>query len=165
MPFLRSLWNAGKPQIWPISLSQNSAKIEKWTDRKQNLISSEAHRDTSACEIAGHSFDVFSGKSPETSPHRRPNKRSGLGGWTNGKMYGWKEPISGFKRRIGRADKQPKNIMHRAPKGGGIKVEWNTILSAQIRYSNLVRSGYSTNNKVTHFLAKFSLGIFDFRIL
>ena len=29
-----------KPKIWPVSLSQNDAKMEKSTDHDQNLISS-----------------------------------------------------------------------------------------------------------------------------
>ena len=116
----RSPRNARKPQIWPVSLSQNSAKmtkvyrpwprtnqfwrwsryismqnfrpfppcvlqdmpgnpkfdpfykvkivpkLEKSTDQRHKLISSEGDQDTSACKISGHSLHAFSGKCPET---------------------------------------------------------------------------------------------------
>ena len=51
-------------------------------------------------------------------------KPSLLVGWTNGPMYRWKEGISGF----GRTDGQPENIMHPAPKGGGIKIMLKSML-------------------------------------
>ena len=41
--------NAWKPQIWPVSLSQNTTKIKKKTqDHNHNLISSEGDQDTAA---------------------------------------------------------------------------------------------------------------------
>ena len=92
---IRSPGNARKPQIWPISLSQNSAKIiKKTTDRGHKLISSEDGQDTSACKISGHS-------------HQRTHVQVKRG-------Y--------FRLRTdGRTDGQPENIMSPAPKGGGIK--------------------------------------------
>ena len=49
--------NCQRPQIWPLSLSQNEAKNKKGksTDHDQNLISSEGGQDTSACQSSGHS--------------------------------------------------------------------------------------------------------------
>ena len=105
---MRSPGNARKPKIWPVSLSQNSAKI------------------------SGQSLHAFSGKCPETFPDGRTDgqtdgqtdghavKRLRLVGWTNGPMYRSKEGISGFGRTDGRTDGQPENIMPPAPKGGGI---------------------------------------------
>ena len=49
-------------------------------------------------------------------------KRLRLVGWTNGPMYRSKKGISGFRRTDGWTDGQPENIMHPAPKGGGIKI-------------------------------------------
>ena len=66
IPSMRSPGNAQKPQIWPISLSQNSAKITKINYHDPALISSEGGQDTSASEIAGHSLHAFSKKCPET---------------------------------------------------------------------------------------------------
>ena len=63
---MRSPGNARKPQIWPVSLSQNSAKIRKSADRGHKLISSEGGQDTSACKISGHFLHAFSRKCPET---------------------------------------------------------------------------------------------------
>ena len=59
---MRSPENARKPQIWPVSLSQNSAKLEKSTDRGHKLISSEGGQDTSAYKISGHFLHAFLGK-------------------------------------------------------------------------------------------------------
>ena len=68
--------NAWKPQILPVSLSQNSIKIrkiykiasklEKSTNCNHNLTSSESGQDTSAYHITGHSLHAFSRKCPET---------------------------------------------------------------------------------------------------
>ena len=58
--------NAWKPQIWPISFSQNSTKIRKSPDRNHKLISSEGGQDTVAYHISGHSLYAFSRKFPET---------------------------------------------------------------------------------------------------
>ena len=63
---MRSPENARKPQIWPISLSQNSAKIKKATDRNHKLISSDRGQDTSAYKTSAHFFYEFSRKGPET---------------------------------------------------------------------------------------------------
>ena len=49
IPSKRSPGNARKPQIWPVSLIQNSAKKQKSTDRDHELISSESGQDTSSC--------------------------------------------------------------------------------------------------------------------
>ena len=56
----------GNPKIWPVSLSQNSAKIRKSTDRGHKLISFEGGQDTSACKISGNFLYAFSRKCPET---------------------------------------------------------------------------------------------------
>ena len=40
--------NAWKPQIWPVSLSQNNTKIRKIPDHNHKLISSEGGQDTVA---------------------------------------------------------------------------------------------------------------------
>ena len=61
-----SLGNARKPQIWPVSLSQNSALLKKSTDRDPELISSVGGQDTSVSKISGHSLHVLSRKCPET---------------------------------------------------------------------------------------------------
>ena len=66
--------NGRKPQILPVSPSQNSAKIRKITDRNHNLISSEGHQDTAAGKISGHSLHVFSRKRPETQNFTRLTK-------------------------------------------------------------------------------------------
>ena len=66
IPSMRSPGNARKPQIWPVSLSQNSAKIKKSTDPDNELISSNGGQDTSSCKISGHFLHAFSGKCPET---------------------------------------------------------------------------------------------------
>ena len=120
-----SAGNARNPQIWPVSLSQNSAKIRKSTDHGHKLISSEDGQDTSACKISGQSLHAFSGKCPETYPDGRTDghavKQLRLVGWTNGPTYRSKEGISGFGRPDGRTDGQPENIMPPAPKCGGIK--------------------------------------------
>ena len=63
---MRSPENAWKPQMWPVSLSQNSAKIRKSTNYNHNLINSEGAQDTSACKISGHYLKGFSRKCPET---------------------------------------------------------------------------------------------------
>ena len=66
---MRSPGHARKPQIWPVSLSENSAKIKISTD------SYEDGQDTSACKIAGHSLHAFSGKCPEISTDGRTDRR------------------------------------------------------------------------------------------
>ena len=55
IPPMHSDENRQKPQIWPLSLSQNDAKMRKTTDHGLNLIGSESGPDTSACQISGHS--------------------------------------------------------------------------------------------------------------
>ena len=143
---MRSVENARKPQIWPVSLSQNSTKIRKinklqplsdqfWRWSKyismQNVRSfaQRVLQDKSACKRSDYSHHAFSSKCPETSPDGRTDghaaKRSRLVGWTNGPMYRWKAVISGFRQMDGRTDGvtdgQPENIMPLAPKGWGIK--------------------------------------------
>ena len=51
-----------KPKIWPVSLSQNDAKMRKINRPGQNLISWEGGQDTSACQSSGHSSLAFSRK-------------------------------------------------------------------------------------------------------
>ena len=58
--------NAWNPQIWSVSLSQNSTKIKKSPDRNQNLICSEGGHDTAVYHISGNSLHAFSRKCPET---------------------------------------------------------------------------------------------------
>ena len=123
--------NARKPQIWPVSLSQNCAKIG------HKLISSEDGQDTSACKIAGHSLHAFSGKCPETSPDGRTDRRTD--GRTDGRTCHKTVTVGRVDQRTHvqvkrgyfglrtdgrtdrRTDRQPENIMPPAPKGGGIK--------------------------------------------
>ena len=66
IPSMRSPGNARKPQIWPVSLSQNCAKIIKSTNRGHKLIIPEGGQDTSACKTSGHFLHAFSRKCPET---------------------------------------------------------------------------------------------------
>ena len=58
--------NVRNPKIWPVSLSENSAKIRKSTDRNHKLINSEGGQDTSAYKISGYSLHAFSGKCHES---------------------------------------------------------------------------------------------------
>ena len=96
-------------QIWPVSLSQNSAKIEKSIDHGHKLISFEDIQATSACKISGHSLHAFSGKSPETSPDGRTDRRTDGRTCRKTVTVGRvdqrsKEGISGFGRTDGRTD-------------------------------------------------------------
>ena len=54
------------PQIWPVSLSKKTPKLEKSPDRNHNLISFVGGQDTAAYHISGHSLHAFSRKCPET---------------------------------------------------------------------------------------------------
>ena len=138
IPSMRSLRNARKPQIWPVSLSQNSANIRKTNRPWPELISSKGGQDTSACKISGHSLHAFSGKCPETSPDGRTDMPQNGHGWSDGPtdpFTGGKIGISGFGRTDGRTDGQPENIMPPAPKGGGIKMQQSvTYLHAMPDY-------------------------------
>ena len=58
--------NAWEPQIWPVSLSQNSAKIRKINRPWPRTNQFKGGQDTSACKISGHSLHAFSRKCPET---------------------------------------------------------------------------------------------------
>ena len=134
IPSMRSPGNAWKPQIWPVSLSQNSVKIRKinrpWPStnhfwRCLRYISIQKFRPFIPCVLR------------QMSGNHLPGRMSGrTDGWTcrktvtvgrmdrrDGPMYKWKEGISGFERTNG-TDVQPENIMLPVPKGGGIK--WNT---------------------------------------
>ena len=103
---MRSPGNARKSQIWPVSLSQNSAKMTKvnrpWPRTNQfwrwsRYISMQNFRPFPLCVLQE------------------------MPGWTNGPT----DPCTGQKRVFqasdGRTDGQPENIMPPAPKGGGIK--------------------------------------------
>ena len=61
--------NDQKPQIWSVSLSQNSAKIWK-INCYHILISSEYDQDTSACKFSGHFLNGSPGNAwnPQTWP-------------------------------------------------------------------------------------------------
>ena len=67
IPPMHSEENYQRPQIWPVSQSQNDAKKGKSTDHDQNLISSEGGQDTSACQSSGQSSLAFSRKCPEVA--------------------------------------------------------------------------------------------------
>ena len=130
---MRSPGNARKPQIWPVSLSQNSAKIKKKpTDRGHKLISSEDGQDTSACKISGYSLHAFFGKCPKTSPDGRTDGQTDRR--TDGRTCSKTVTVGRVDQRThvqvkrgyfrlrtdGRTDGQPESIMPPAPKGGGI---------------------------------------------
>ena len=61
---------ARNPQIWPISLSENSTKIRKIRNCDPNPISSAGGKDKSACKFSGHHLHVFLEKctEPQTWP-------------------------------------------------------------------------------------------------
>ena len=96
--------NAQKPQIWPLSLSQNRAKFRKinkpWPRTNQFWRWSRY--------IGVQNFRPFPTWVLQV-------KRSQLVGWTNGPMYRSKEGISGFGRTDGWTTQK-----HNASKGGGI---------------------------------------------
>ena len=66
IPCMRSTGNAQKPQIFSVSLSQNSAKIRQINRPWLQSISSQGGQYTSALKIASHSLHAFSRKCQET---------------------------------------------------------------------------------------------------
>ena len=103
---MRLLRNARKPQIWPVSLSQNSAKI-----RKINIPIPSKRSPAKARKL----LRTDGGTDGQADGHAVKSSR--LVKWTNGPIYRSDEGISGF----GRTDGQPENIIPLTPKGGGIK--------------------------------------------
>ena len=126
--------SAQKPQIWSVSLSQNSDKIRKINNCDHSLTCSAGAQDTSACKI--------SGLLPSCVLQEMPGSLSGL---TDGQMDRWIAGRIGWKMvtvdrmdqrthvRVERGylgfrmeewtDGQPENIMPPVPKGGGIKIK------------------------------------------
>ena len=119
IPSMRSPGNARKPQIWPVSLSQNSTKIRKTTDHDYNIISFEGGRDTSACKMSGYSLHAFSGICPESYPDGQAKKTVTVGGMDQQTNVQFERGYFGLwtdGRTDGRTDGQPKNIMPPAHK-------------------------------------------------
>ena len=127
--------NVQKPQIWPVSLSQNSAKMRKINKPQPYSYQFWRFSRYINMQISDHSLHAFFSKLPEISPDGQTDERTDghatkrlrLVGWTNGPMYRWKEVISGFgwtdRRTDGQTNGQTtENIMPPAPKGGGIKI-------------------------------------------
>ena len=90
IPFMHSLGNARKLQIWPVLLRKSDVKEGKSTDRDHNLTISGDGQHISACKISGHSLHVFSRK--PRNPIRTDRQTDGWkDGWTGQKMamVGW----------------------------------------------------------------------------
>ena len=86
-------------------------KLGKSTGCAQNLINTEGCQHTAACQIWGHSFNVFSTKCQETLIDRRTFWWSpGLDGWKDAKTDRWMK------------DGNPENIMLKVPKGRGVEI-------------------------------------------
>ena len=117
---LRFLRNAWKLQIWPVSLSQNSAKTN------HQLSSYGDVQDTSACKISGHSLNAFSGKFPKTFPDRCTDGRTCLKMVMVARVDQRTHVLGkrGYFRLwpTDRRTDKPESIMPPAPKGGGIKI-------------------------------------------
>ena len=120
---MRSPGNAWKPRIWPVSLSQNSAKMRKinkpwpWTNqfwRWSRYISMENFRPFPPCvlrQIPGNLSGRTDGRTcRKTVTVGRVDQRTHV------------QVKRGYfrLRTDGRTDGQPENIMPPAPKGGGI---------------------------------------------
>ena len=107
IPSMRSPGNARKPQIWPVSLRQNSAKITKinrpWPRPKQFWRRSPGNARKRTC--------------CKTVTVGRVDQRTHV------------QVKRGYFRL--RTDGQPKNIMPPAPKGGGIKTSEFGVLYAK----------------------------------
>ena len=120
----------------------------KSTDHDHNLISSGGAQDTSTCKLSDYSIHAFFSKCLETSPDGRTDRRTDgqMDGWTCRKMVtvGRMDQrthiqVKGYFRlqtdgrtegqTDERTDGQPENIMLPAPKGGGIKNEYQNSMS------------------------------------
>ena len=90
IPTFCSQENARKSQIWPVSLSQNGAKIRNinrpWP---KNLFYSETGQNIPTCHIWGHSYLLFIRKCPEianlacfTKSKCHPNEENQFSRWS-----------------------------------------------------------------------------------
>ena len=122
---MHSSENARKPQIWPVLLSQNCAKIRKIMVMIHQHVKFQANPSmlSPANSRKPLRTDGQTGGRTDGRTDWHAVKRLRLVGWTNRPMYRSKEGISGFGRTDGRTDGQPENIMPPAPKGGGIRIE------------------------------------------
>ena len=103
IPSMCSPGNVWKPQIWPVSVSQNGPnckrrKISRPWPKSNQLEGGQA---TSACQIAGHFFMRFlenAWKPLQMDEQPEAEKWSRLVWWTKGPMNMWKDGISDFAK-------------------------------------------------------------------